>query len=89
MDDVQNMEEQVEEEQIEQVGQAEQELTETAQAEQPETKTAKKRQKKTRAKTKGMGIKTKLVLLTAVPALVTMLVIVLFARNSMMMILPS
>lgn len=83
MDDVQNMEEQVEEEQIEQVGQAEQELTETAQAEQPETKTAKKRQKKTRAKTKGMGIKTKLVLLTAVPALVTMLVIVLFARNSM------
>ena len=38
---------------------------------------------KERPKNKGMGIKTKLILLAAVPVIVTMLVIVLFARSSM------
>ena len=71
MDDVQNMEVQNEEQ-----GTGE-ELVES------KADGRKKHVKKSRAGKKGMGIKTKLVLLAAVPVLVTMIVIVLFARNSM------
>lgn len=87
MDEMQNMEEQLEQAQEEVVQtepvQTEPVQTEPVQTEPAEEKTKKKRPKKSREKTKGMGIKTKLVLLAAIPALVTMIVIVLFARNSM------
>lgn len=43
----------------------------------------KKQKKAAQAKKKGIGIKAKLVLLAGVPVLVTMIVIVLFARSSM------
>lgn len=73
MDDVQNMEE------LEEQGQAE-----SVQTEQAETKQVKKRPKRSKVKTsKGMGIKSKLVLLAVFPVIVTTLIIVLFARSSM------
>ena len=77
MDEMQNMEEQLEQAAEEPV------QTESVQTEPAEEKTSKKRQKKSREKTKGMGIKMKLVLLAAIPALVTTVIIVLFARSSM------
>ncbi|MBO5154698.1 MAG: cache domain-containing protein [Eubacterium sp.] len=77
MDEMQNMEEQLEQAAEEPV------QTEPVQTESAEEKTSKKRQKKSREKTKGMGIKMKLVLLAAIPVLVTTVIIVLFARSSM------
>lgn len=44
---------------------------------------AKQQTKKEHGKNKGVGIRTKLILLAAVPVIVTMLVIVIFSRNSM------
>ncbi|MCI7131400.1 MAG: methyl-accepting chemotaxis protein [Lachnospiraceae bacterium] len=71
MDDVQNMEEQTMEQQI------------LPEDNEKEDKAVKKSPKKTRSKNKGMGIKAKLVMLAVVPVIVTMMVIVLFARSSM------
>lgn len=48
-----------------------------------QVKTARGNSKNARSKKKGMGIKEKLILLAALPVLVTMIIIVLIARNSM------
>ena len=72
MDDVQNMEEQ-------NIGEQD---VEVQRVESPE-QDGKKRKKKASAKNKGVSIRTKLILLAGVPVIVTMLVIVMFARNSM------
>lgn len=74
MDEVHDMEIQVEQEASEPV---------STEAVQEEKQPAKKRQKRSKQKNKGVGIKTKLVLMTAFPVLLTTLVIVFFARNSM------
>ena len=71
MDDVQNIEEQTMEQHI------------LPEDNEKKNKAVKKPPKKTRSKNKGMGIKAKLVMLAAVPVIVTMVVIVLFARSSM------
>ncbi|MGN0344114.1 MAG: methyl-accepting chemotaxis protein [Lachnospiraceae bacterium] len=72
MDEVQIMEEQITEEM----------LNEESATEEPAADT-KKRRRKEPAKRKGIGIKTKLVLLSAFPVLVASLIIVLVARSSM------
>lgn len=72
MDEVQNMEEQITEEM----------MNEESVTEEPVADT-KKRRKKEPAKRKGIGIKTKLVLLSTFPVLVATLIIVLVARSAM------
>lgn len=62
------------------------ELTDEPTAEEPAEKPTKnptKKLSKAKKKNKGIGIRAKLVLLAAIPVIVTMLVIVIFARNSM------